>query len=98
MLKIALLGFYSAISFVPQKENCMKLIYLLGVCALTLSIASCSETPKEEAKTIIITEKVVEQPTPVVIEVEKDKKETSIKIGPDGGSLETKKVDIEINK
>jgi hypothetical protein len=83
----------------------MKLIYVLGAFALALSVVSCNEQPKETTTTIIETEKVIEVPKAVVVEVEtpkavvvEEKKETSIKIGPDGGSLNTKKVDIEINK
>lgn len=75
----------------------MKTMYLIGACALAMFAASCNEKPAE-TKTIIITEKPADPPKTVVVEVEKEKKGTSVKIGPDGGSVKTKDVDIEVNK
>lgn len=86
----------------------MKIIQLVSAFALTL-IFGCNTQP-EEVETKIVekeTVKVVEVETPakevVVVEtpakevVVEEKKGTTIKIGPDGGSIETKKVDISIN-
>jgi hypothetical protein len=69
----------------------MKTIYLIGVCALVLLAASCNEKPKE-TQTIIIEKEVEEKPVPV------EEKRTTIKVGPDGGSVKTKDVDVEVKK
>ena len=69
----------------------MKFIYLLSAVAL-LSF-SCNNQPKE-AET-----KVIERETIKEVEVEaapKKEKGTTVKVGPDGGSVETENVEIEI--
>ncbi|HEX8575353.1 MAG TPA: hypothetical protein VF677_03585 [Flavobacterium sp.] len=92
----------------------MKLNYLLGVCVLSLSLASCNEQPKTDTPvvvetpaetTVVVKQVVVEQPkaeTKPVVEKEKvvveEEKRTQISIGSDGASLKTKKVDIKINE
>ncbi len=63
------------------KLNMMKIVYLLGFLALSMTFG-CNDKPAKE------TVKVVEVPA-------KDTS-TKITIGPDGGSVKTKKVDIEI--
>lgn len=80
----------------------MKFIYLLSALALTFTFG-CNNQPAEEQV------KVVEKETVKVVEVEKpaavpatkvvveQEKGTSIELGPEGGSLKTKKVDIKIN-
>lgn len=78
----------------------MKLSYLVGALALTFAFG-CQ--PAEEQTKVVETEtvKVVEVEAPaekVVVEkatVEQEKG-TTIKIDRDGGSIETKKVDIKI--
>lgn len=70
----------------------MKLIYLLGACALTLSLVSCNDQPKENTSSTTIQ---VEVPEKVVVE---EKKGTSIKFNSDGGSVKTDKVEIEVNE
>ncbi len=62
----------------------MKIIYVLGFLALSMTFG-CKEKPAKE------TVKVIEVPAPAA----KDEA-TKIKIGPDGGSVKTKKVEIEI--
>lgn len=71
----------------------MKFIYLLSAVAL-LSF-SCNNQPKE-AET-----KVIERETIREVEVEAEaapekEKGTTVKVGPDGGSVETENVAIEI--
>lgn len=81
----------------------MKLIYLVSAFALTLTIGcntqpETAETPVVEAETKVIekeTVRVVEAPAKEVM-VEKESG-TTIQVGPDGGSLKTKKVDIKVN-
>jgi hypothetical protein len=59
-------------------------MYVVGILFLSLTFA-CKEKPVEE--------KVIEKK--VEVTVEKDAA-TKIKIGPDGGSVKTKKVEVEI--
>jgi hypothetical protein len=66
----------------------MKNIYLLCAFALTLSITACNEQPKENNTTTIIETKT-EAP---------EKKSTSVKINPEGGSFKTNSVEVEVNK
>ncbi|GHA74075.1 hypothetical protein [Pontibacter akesuensis] len=80
----------------------MKFIYALSACALFLTVG-CNNQP--EAEQVEVVEKATETETVKVVQVEapvekvvvEKEKGTTIKIGPDGGSLETKKVDIKIN-
>jgi hypothetical protein len=64
----------------------MKVIYLVSALALTCMF-SCNKVKEEKstAATPVTTKAVVDQ-----------EKETTIKIGPDGGSLKTKNVELEI--
>jgi hypothetical protein len=80
----------------------MKFIYLLSALALTFTFG-CNNQPVEEQATVVEKEtqtvKVIEvekqaPATKVVVEQEKG---TSIELGPEGGSLKTKKVDIKVN-
>ena len=83
----------------------MKFVYLLSAFALTLTVGCNNQpAPAEETKVVETeTTRVVEVEAPakevpatkVVVEAEKG---TSIKIGPEGGSLKTKGVDIDLNK
>ena len=86
----------------------MKIVHLVSAFALALTLG-CTTQP-EEAETKVVekeTVKVVEVETPakevIVVEapakevVVEEQKGTTIKIGPDGGSIETKKVDISVN-
>lgn len=80
----------------------MKLIYLVGALALTLTFG-CDSQPAEEQTKVIEKEtvKVVEVDAPaekVVVEKApvEEEKGTTIKIDREGGSIETKKVDIKI--
>jgi hypothetical protein len=81
----------------------MKFIYLVSALALTFTFG-CNNQPQEEQAKVIEKETVkvveVEKPVPaatkVVVEQEKAKG-TSIEVGPEGGSLKTKSVDIKIN-
>ena len=71
----------------------MKFIYLIS--AIALISFSCNNQPKE-AET-----KVIERETIREVEVKaeaapKKEKGTTVKVGPDGGSIETEKVDIKI--
>lgn len=80
----------------------MKFIYVLSALALTFTFG-CNNQPVEEQAKVVEKEtetvKVIEvekqaPATKVVVEQEKG---TSIELGPEGGSLKTKKVDIKIN-
>lgn len=77
----------------------MKFIYLIGAFALTLTFG-CNNAPQEEAKVIeketIIVES--EAPSTTVIVEEKEEAGTKVVIGPNGGSLESKDLDLEIKK
>ncbi len=84
----------------------MKLIYLVGAFALTLTFG-CTNQPEKEQAAVVAQEpaKVVEKETVRVVEVEtpakkvtvEENKGTSIEVGPNGGSLKTDRVDIKIN-
>lgn len=80
----------------------MKFIYLLSALALTFTFG-CNNQPAEEQTKIVEKEtvKVVEvekpAPTPATKVVVEQEKGTSIELGPNGGSLKTKKVDIKVN-
>ena len=86
-----------------------KLTYLISACVLAFSITACNNQPKEtvtETKTETIKEVVVPKEVAAPKEVKevpvqkvevKEKKSTSVKIGPNGGSLESDHMDIEIN-
>jgi hypothetical protein len=77
----------------------MKFIFLVGVFALAF-VFGCNNPPPPEQTKVVEREtvKVVEvKPEPVKVVVEEEKG-TSVKIGPDGATLKTKKVDIDINK
>lgn len=71
----------------------MKIIYLLSFCAfLTFS---CNNQPAERETTVI------EKETIKVLEVEatpkkEEQKGTTVKVGPDGGSVKTEGVSVEI--
>ena len=84
-----------------------KLSYLITAFVIALSLASCNNQPKEtvtETKTEIIKEVPAPKETPAPKEVEvkkevvKEKKSTSVKIGPNGGSLESDEINVEFNK
>lgn len=78
----------------------MKLIYVTGLLALALTFG-CNNPPPQEQTRVVEKEtvKVVEvKPEPVKVVVVEEEKGTSLKIGSDGATLKTKKVDIEINK
>ncbi|WP_299700802.1 hypothetical protein [uncultured Pontibacter sp.] len=80
----------------------MKFIYLLSALALTFTFG-CNKQPQEEQVKVVETEtvKVVEveksAATPATKVVMEQEKGTSLELGPEGGSLKTKKVDIKIN-
>ena len=84
----------------------MKFTYLVGMIALTLTFG-CNNQPAEEQVKVPAEEqvKVIEKETTKVVEVEapakkvavEQEKGTSIEIGPEGGSIKTKKVDIKVN-
>jgi len=65
----------------------MKITYLLFAFAL-LATVGCNNQPAKETKT----------ETVKIIEVEKPAKEseTSISVGPNGGSVKTKKIDVKV--
>ncbi len=71
----------------------MKLIYLLSACALTLSLGSCNNQPELT---------VIEKTEVIRVEVEapakKEENKTTVIIGPDGSSLKSVDVDVEIKK
>lgn len=76
----------------------MKFIYVLSALALTFTVA-CNNQPAKEAAAEVVekeTVKVVEVEAPVAKVVVEEQKGTSVKIGPDGGSVKTKSVDVEI--
>jgi hypothetical protein len=62
----------------------MKIIYVVGMLFLSMTFGCKEKT---------VTEKVVEKEVEVKVEKGAD---TQIKIGPDGGSVKTKKVEVEI--
>ncbi len=70
----------------------MKIIYLLSFCAfLTFS---CNQTAERETK-------VIEKETVKVVEVEvapkkEEPKGTTVKVGPNGGSIKTEGVSFEV--
>lgn len=76
----------------------MKFTYAVSMLALVLTFG-CNNQPADEQV------KVVEKETVKVVEVEapakkvtvEQEKGTSIEIGPDGGSIKTKKVDIKVS-
>lgn len=80
----------------------MKFIYLLSALALTFTFG-CNNQPQDEQVKVVETETVkvveVEKPAPVPATkvVVEQQKGTSIELGPEGGSLKTKKVDIKVN-
>ena len=73
----------------------MKFIYLLSACALSLSMGSCNQdkAPATETKTEIIK---VEAPAPEKKIIVEEKKPNTIVISPEGTSVKTKKIDVEI--
>lgn len=75
----------------------MKFIYVLSALALTFTVG-CNNQPAKEAAEVVEKEivKVVEVEAPVAKVVVEEQKGTSVKIGPDGGSVKTKSVDVEI--
>ncbi len=83
----------------------MKFINLLSACAITLAMGACNNQPAETAPApapVVIEKEVVkEEPLKKKEEIKKEvvseKKTTTVKFGPNGGSLKTDKVDIEIN-
>ena len=84
-----------------------KLSYLISAFVITLSLASCNNQPKEtvtETKTETIREVPApkEAPAPKEVKVQeevvKEKKSTSVKIGPNSGSLESEEINVEFNK
>ena len=90
-----------------------KLSYLISAFVITMSLASCNNQPKEtvtETKTETIKEVPAPQQAPAPKEtpapkevkeekvVVKEKKSTSVKIGPNGGSLESDELNVEFNK
>lgn len=76
----------------------MKSIYLLGAFALALTFG-CNSAKEEkviESKSVE-TVKVVEVEAPAKEEEEKEEG-TTIKVGPDGGSVKTKNVEVEVKE
>lgn len=75
----------------------MKLIYVLSALALTVTVG-CNNQPEKAQAEVVEKEtvRVVEVEAPAEQVVVKEDKGTSIKIGPDGGSVKTKSVDVEI--
>lgn len=81
----------------------MKLIYLVSAFALTLTFGCNNQPEAPETKVVEAETKVIEKETVKVVEapakevvVEKESG-TTIQLGPDGGSVKTKKVDIKVN-
>lgn len=76
----------------------MKFSYLLTMIALTLTFG-CNNQPAEDQTEVVEKEtiKVVEVESPAKKVVVEQEKGTSIEIGPEGGSIKTKKVDIKVN-
>jgi hypothetical protein len=72
----------------------MKFISLLSACALTLSLGSCNNQADKPT--------VIEKTEVIKVEVEapkeEEKKSTSVTIGPDGSSLKSTEIDVEIKK
>jgi len=62
----------------------MKIIYVFGILFLSMTFGCNNKPVKEE---------VVEKKVEVTAEKEAT---TKIKIGPDGGSVKTKKIEVEI--
>jgi len=65
----------------------MKITYLLFAFTL-LAAVGCNNQPAKETKTETV--KVVE------VEAPAKESETSISVGPNGGSVKTKKVDVKV--
>jgi len=69
----------------------MKITYLLFAFALILTVG-CNNQPAKETKTETETVRVIEvEKAPV-----KKESETTISVGPNGGSVKTKKVDVKV--
>lgn len=72
----------------------MKFSYLLTMIALTLTFGCNNQPAEDQTKETV---KVVEVESPAKKVVVEQEKGTSIEIGPEGGSIKTKKVDIKVN-
>lgn len=73
----------------------MKVIYF--VCALALTCMFSCNKVKETKAADTQTSTTVEVQAPATKVVVEKEKETSIKIGPEGGSIKTKNVEVEID-
>ncbi len=73
----------------------MKFIYLIS--AIALLTFSCNYEAKEAETKVVERETIKETEVKAEVVPEKEKG-TTVKVGPDGGSIETESVDIEIKK